>query len=72
MKPLSTIQRQCIIAATIEPLVPFPRGFARSKFGPFFNLRTVTGLISSGALRIYHPVRGKHRIQVTAFSGAQS
>jgi len=66
MKRLSTIQRRCMIEATIDPLTPFPRGFARSKVGPFFELRTVNALVNTGALRIYHPVRGKRRIEVTA------
>lgn len=59
-------KQRCVIEATIEPLSPFPRGFARSKAGPFFDLRTVQSLIRAGALRIYHPVRGKSRILVTA------
>jgi hypothetical protein len=66
MKPLSSIQRRCVIEATIDPLTPFPRGFARSKKGPFFELRTVNALVEAGALRVYHPVRGKRRIEVTA------
>ena len=66
MKPLSLTQRHCIIEATIEPLTPYPRGFARSKAGPFFEIRTVHALVNTGALRIYHPVRGRSRIQVTA------
>ncbi len=68
MRPLGDIQRRCIIAATIDPLIPFRRGFARSSAGPFFELRTVASLIKSGALRIFYPVRGKHRIQVSARS----
>jgi hypothetical protein len=63
---LSNIQRHCIIEATIDPLLPFPRGFARSKAGPFFELRTVSSLVETGALRIFHPVRGRSRIQVSA------
>lgn len=66
MRPLSNVQRRCIIQATIEPLSPFRRGFARSKAGPFFDLRTVHSLVNSGALRAYHPIRGKRSIQVTA------
>jgi hypothetical protein len=66
MKPFSATQRSCIIAATIDPLIPFRRGFGHSKAGPFFDLRTVASLVKSGALRIFHPVRGKHRIQVSA------
>jgi len=59
-------KRRCIIDATIEPLMPFPRGFARSKQGPFYNLRTVQSLIKAGALRIYRPGRGRNQIMVTA------
>lgn len=66
MKPLSDVQRRCIIHATTDPLTPFPRGFGRSKFGPFFDLRTVQSLVKSGALRIFHPIRGQHRILVSA------
>lgn len=60
------LQKRCIIEATIDPLIPFPRGFARSKAGPFFELRTVDSLVKSGALRIFHPVRGRTRISVSA------
>lgn len=66
MKPLSSTQRECIIEATIDPLTPFPRGFARSKAGPFFQLQTVHSLVKTGALRIYHPVRGRSRMAVSA------
>jgi hypothetical protein len=51
MKALSEVQRRCIVEATIEPLTPFRRGYARSKAGPFYEVRTVQSLISSGALR---------------------
>lgn len=44
-------RRRAIIAATIEPLRPFRRGYARSKAGPFINLRTIQYLLSHGALR---------------------
>lgn len=60
------LHRRCIIAATIEPLRPFRRGFAATKAGPFFELRTVQALVNMGALRVFYPVRGKSRIQVTA------
>lgn len=63
---ISDVRRRCIIEATIEPLTPYRRGFARSKAGPFFELQTVHGLIKSGALRIFHSVRGRSRIMVTA------
>lgn len=60
------LRRRCLIEATIDPLVPFPRGFARSKMGPFFELRTVHALIGTGELRVVRPERGRHRMQVTA------
>jgi len=44
-------QRRCIIEATIDHLRPFRRGYARSKAGPFFSLRTVQILLDVGALR---------------------
>lgn len=66
MKPLSDTQRRCLIEATIDPLLPFRRGFARSKAGPFFELQTVHALVKTGALRIFHPVRGRSRTVVTA------
>lgn len=49
---LSDIQRRCMIEATIDPLKPFRRGFARSKLGPFFNGRTIEGLVARGVLRV--------------------
>jgi hypothetical protein len=52
MKPLSSIQRACIIAATINPLIPFRRGYGLSKAGPFYDVRTVHALIQTGALRM--------------------
>lgn len=66
MKPLSRIQRRCLIEATIDHLVPYPRGFARSKVGPFFGLKTVTALVNTGVLRVVKPRRGRHRMQVSA------
>jgi hypothetical protein len=51
MKAISDVQRRCIVEATIEPLTPFRRGYARSKAGPFYEVRTVQPLITSGALR---------------------
>lgn len=65
----SDSQRRCVIEATIEPLSPFPRGFARSKAGPFFEVRTVHSLIKSGDLRILligGKGRGRQRVLVTA------
>jgi hypothetical protein len=66
VKPLSSLQRQCIIAATIEPLVSFRRGYARDRFGPFFNLRTVSNLINRGALRVIRDRAGKNYLRLTA------
>lgn len=63
-KHLSDLQARCLAAATTGPLVPFPRGFGVDRFGPFFPLRTVQGLIERKRLRIVRPQRGKHRIQV--------
>lgn len=63
---LTDSKRRCLIEATIEPLVPFRRGFARSKAGPFFELKTVNSLVASGELRIVRPARGKHRLLITA------
>lgn len=41
--------RRCVIEATINDLAPFPRGFAASKAGPFFDLRTVQALLKIGS-----------------------
>lgn len=60
------LHRRCVIEATIDPLRPFRRGFARSKAGPFFDPRTVQALVGAGMLRVFHPVRGKSRILVSA------
>jgi hypothetical protein len=66
MKPLSTIQRACIIAATIDPLIPFRRGYGRTKAGPFFDVRTVHSLIQTGALRMIMNRAGRQFGTVTA------
>lgn len=63
---ISDIQRRCVIEATIEPLVAFRRGFARSKAGPFFELRTIQPLIETGVLRAVYPQRGKRGLRITA------
>lgn len=63
------VRRRCIIAATIEPLIPFRRGFGHSKMGPFFENRTVQSLVSTGELRVVKPSgrgKGRHTIFVTA------
>jgi hypothetical protein len=67
---LSDSQLRCLIEATIDPLVPFRRGFGRSKAGPFFDLRTVQSLLNSGELREVRPVRGRHRMQVSGRAAA--
>ena len=72
-KPLSHIsdpQRRCIIAATIEPLIPFRRGYARSKAGPFYDVRTVHTLIQTGALRMILNRAGRKFGSVTARAAA--
>jgi hypothetical protein len=67
MKPLSNNQRACIIEATIEPLTPFRRGYARSKMGPvFYDVRTVHSLIQTGALRMIMNRAGRKFGTVTA------
>lgn len=47
----SNVQRRCIIAATIAPLVEYRRGYAHSKMGPFHKRCTVDALLRSGDLR---------------------
>ena len=70
MKPLSTIQRACIIAATIDPLIPFRRGYGASKAGPFYDVRTVHSLIQTGALRMIMNRAGRQFGTVTARAAA--
>lgn len=62
----SELRRRCVIEATIEPLIPFRRGFARSKAGPFFELRTVQALINTGELRAVRQLGGRRALTVTA------
>lgn len=66
MRAMSEPQRRCMIEATIEPLIPFRRGFARSKSGPFHDARTVNALVSTGTLRVIRDIRGKRYMRVTA------
>ena len=68
MKPLSDMQRRCVIEATIEPFTPFRRGYARSKTGPFYDVRTVHSLIQTGALRMIMNRAGRQFGTVTARS----
>jgi hypothetical protein len=63
---ISPNQRRCLIEATIDLLVPFPRGFARSKQGPFFELRTIRPLVARGYLRIIKEVGGRRRMFISA------
>ena len=65
MKPL-TDKRRCIIEATIEPLMPFRKGFGRSKAGPFFCNGTVMAMVERGDLRLWREVRGRRRVLVSA------
>jgi hypothetical protein len=60
------LHKRCVIEATIEPLRPFRRGFARSKAGPFFEPRTVQALVGAGLLRVVYPERGRSRIMISA------
>lgn len=59
-------QRRCIIDATIEPLRPYRRGFARTKSGPFHDVRTVNSLLVTGALRMIRNRAGRQYGSVTA------
>lgn len=47
---LTDARIRCVIEATIGNLRPFRRGYARTKEGPFFDLRTIDVLIRAGAL----------------------
>jgi hypothetical protein len=49
LQPPSPLQRRCIIAATVDDLVPCPRGY-RSKAG-IFDRRTTGALLRNGGLR---------------------
>lgn len=58
-------QRRCLIAATIAPLRRYRKGFATSKFGPFYRRETVIPLLQAGALRKL-PGGGPAAIRLTA------
>ncbi len=60
---MTDIQRRCLIAATIDPLIFCRRGFAHSKAGPFYPAQTVHALIKTGALRF---LRNGRQVLVTA------
>ena len=63
---ITDMQRACLIEATIEPLTPFRRGYARSRSGPFYGLTTVNKLIRTGALRMVKDRAGRKFGSVTA------
>jgi len=65
---LSPSQRVCLIEATIEPLIAFPRGFARSKAGPFHRTQTIQSLVRAGALRVVQERWGHRHLKVTTRS----
>jgi hypothetical protein len=48
---MTPARRRAIIEATIDPIRPFRRGYARSKAGPFIHLCTVNRLLQEGHLR---------------------
>jgi len=52
-RPITALQRLCVIQATIGPLIPFRVGIARNRQGPFFKPHTVQGLVNRGYLRGY-------------------
>ena len=66
MKRLTDTHRQCVIEATIDPLVSYRRGFARTKDGPFFAHQLVRELIKAGALRSYYTPNGRRDLHVSA------
>ena len=63
---ISDAGRRCLIEATIEPLRPYRRGYARSKAGPFHKFRVVLPLVRQGALRIIKDRAGRKPGSVTA------
>lgn len=65
MRPITPIQRACLIEATIEPLLFRRRGFARTKTGNFYTAQTVHALVKTGALRF---IRNGRQVLVTARS----
>ena len=66
MRARSPSQVRCIIDATLEPLIAFPRGFAHSKMGPFHLTQTVQALIRDGSLRVIRGQRGNHNLTISA------
>jgi hypothetical protein len=63
MRPITPTQRQCMIEATIDPLLFRRRGFARTKTGTFYSPQTVHALIKRGDLRF---IRNGRQVLVTA------
>lgn len=55
---VSPEKRRAIIEAIISPLIPYPRGYARSKWGPFFHHWTIEALLRDGTLRRTAPRLG--------------
>jgi hypothetical protein len=62
-KNLSGLQARCIAVAAAGPLLPFPRGFAADRMGPFFPLRTVHGLIERKRLAIVKEPFGRMSVR---------
>ena len=65
---ISASQRRCLIEATIEPLICFPRGFARTKAGPFHLTQTIQSLVRNGSLRVIQENCGNRYLKVSARS----
>jgi len=63
MRPITPTQRQCLIAATVDPLQHFRRGFGHTKAGPFYTAQTVHALLKTGSLRF---MRHGPQVMVTA------
>jgi hypothetical protein len=67
---LTDARRRAIIEATIAPIQPFRRGFARSKAGPFIKPRTIEFLLRHGALKPL-PKHGTALRRLTALDQSQ-
>lgn len=67
---LSPTQNACLIEATIDDLMAYRRGFARSKTGPFFRVNTVRRLVETGHLRAFYPSGGRPGLRVSARANA--
>jgi hypothetical protein len=64
---ISPTQRECLIAATINPLHFYRRGFGHTKAGPFYTAQTVHSLVKTGSLRF---LRHGPQVMVTARAAA--